>query len=119
MTGTNQPSLPHFFFPIPPALQLLITPICLAAPLPEQFAPPKFHIGQTVLWSKVPSHGFGRVIGFVFAHSVSVQGIGYHYAIALDDNSPSRSDCPADWAFEDDLDLIETHAHSLPGEELS
>lgn len=104
---------PSFPLPIRFNSQLIITPIGLAAPLPEQFAVPKFEIGQTVLWARVDTHGFGRVIGLVYAHSVSVEGVGYHYAIALDDNSPSRSDCAADWAFEDDLELVATHVHLL------
>jgi hypothetical protein len=66
-----------------------------------------------VLWSKVPSHGFGRIIGLVYAHSVSVTASGYHYAIAFDANSLSRTDCAADWAFEDDLELVSSHRHLL------
>ncbi|HEY9661682.1 MAG TPA: hypothetical protein V6C65_24765 [Allocoleopsis sp.] len=66
-----------------------------------------------MFWSKVPSHGFGKIIGLIYAHSVSVTACGYHYAIAFDDNSPSRTDCAADWAFEDDLELVSTHTHLL------
>ncbi|MBD3885410.1 hypothetical protein IFO70_27170 [Phormidium tenue FACHB-886] len=93
----------------------IITPIGLVTSLPEQFAAPKFEIGQLVLWARVPSHGCGRIIGLVYAHSTSVEATGYHYAIALDRNSPSRADCAADWAFEDDLELLSTHAHLLQG----
>ncbi|WP_088890007.1 hypothetical protein [Leptolyngbya ohadii] len=95
--------------------RLIVSPIQLVANLPQQFTPPKFQVGQSVLWARVPTHGFGRIIGLVFAQSVSVEAIGYHYAIALDDQCPSRADCAADWAFEDDLELLSTHAYLLQG----
>jgi hypothetical protein len=95
--------------------RLILTPIQLAASLPKPFATPKFQIGQTVVWARVPSHGYGTIVGLSHAHSISVVAHGYHYLIALDDNSPSRSDCAADWAFEDDLELLVTHAHLLQG----
>lgn len=113
MSNSNPPPS-QFFPPVRPDPNLILTPICLATSLPHQFAAPKFEIGQTVLWSRVDTHGFGRIIGLVYARSVSVSIEGYHYAIALDDNSPSRADCAADWAFEDDLELVATHAHLLP-----
>lgn len=96
-----------------PDSRLIFTPIQLAASLPKQFAVPKFQIGQTVVWARVPSHGYGTIIGLSHAHSISVVAHGYHYLIALDDNSPSRSDCAADWAFEDDLELVSSHRHLL------
>lgn len=112
MSNSN-PSPPPLPLPLRSDPRLIITPIYLAAPLPQQFAAPKFEIGQTVLWARVATHGSGRIIGLVYAHSVSVEAAGYHYAIALDDNSPSRADCAADWAFENDLELLSTHAHLL------
>lgn len=112
MSNSNLTSLPYSPIRDP---RLIITPIGLTASLPEQFAAPKFEIGQTVFWARVAPHGFGTIIGLVYAHSVSVAAIGYHYAIALDSNSPSRADCAADWAFEDDLELLSTHAHLLQG----
>jgi hypothetical protein len=113
MSNSYQRSLPDLPLPIRADSQLVLTPIYLVAALPEQFATPKFEIGQMVLWSEVPSHGFGRIIGLVYAYSVSVTATGYHYAIAFDENSPSRADCTADWAFEDDLELVSTHTHLL------
>lgn len=98
-----------------PDSRLILTPIQLAASLPKQFAVPKFQIGQTVIWTRVPSHGYGTIVGLSHACSVSVVAHGYHYLIALDDNSPSRVDCAADWAFEEDLELLVTHAHLLQG----
>lgn len=113
MSDSNQQSFPPLPLPICPDPQLAITPICFPACLPEQFALPRFGIGQRVVWSQVSSHGFGRIVGLVFAQSVSVVAVGYHYAIALDKDSPSRAECVADWAFEDDLELVSPHIHSL------
>jgi hypothetical protein len=91
--------------------RLIITPIQLVESLPEQFVEPKFQIGQSVFWARVPTRGFGRIIGFVFAQSINVQATGYHYAIAFDDHSSSRADCLADWAFEDDLEQVDLTVH--------
>lgn len=98
-----------------PDSRLILAPIQLAAFLPKQFAVPKFQIGQMVVWARVPSHGYGTIVGLSYAHSVSVVASGYHYLIALDENSPSRVDCVADWAFEEDLELLATHAQLLQG----
>lgn len=95
--------------------RLILTPIQLAVSLPKPVAIPKFQIGQTVVWTQVPSHGYGTIVGLSYAQSVSVVAHGYHYLIALDDNSPSRLDCAADWAFEEDLELLATHTHLLQG----
>jgi hypothetical protein len=113
MSDPNQQSFPPLPLSIYPDPQLIITPICLPASLPEQFASPKFGIGQRVGWSQVSSHGASRIVGLVFAQSVSVVAEGYHYAIALDEDSLSRVDCPIDWAFEDDLELVAPHIHLL------
>jgi hypothetical protein len=90
-----------------------LAPITLLNPLPTDLPAPKFHIGQEVLWASTPTHGFGQIIGLVFADGVSVQQTGYHYAVQLDPQSPSSNDCVADWGFEEDLQLMATHAHLL------
>lgn len=101
--------------PIRPDPNLILTPICLVAPLPEQFVTPKFEIGQVVRWARFSTPGFGKIIGLVYARGISVMGEGYHYAIALDSNSASREDCAADWAFEDDLELFSTPENLIQG----
>lgn len=108
MSDSNPGAIPVSYLPVRPDPQSIVTPICLAVPLPDHFATPKFKIGQTVVWAQVPTRGFGRIIGLVYACSVSVTAVGYHYAIALDPDSPSRRDCAADWAFEDDLEPVAT-----------
>jgi hypothetical protein len=92
--------------PMPLEARTLTTAIDLTADLPECFMLPKFQVGQMVQWALVPTQGFGKIIGFVYATGVSVEAVGYHYLIALDDTSPSRADGLADWAFEADLQLI-------------
>lgn len=92
---------------------LLISPIALPEPFPQGLPAPKFQLGQKVVWSQVPTHGFGEIIGIIFASSISVRATGYHYAVRLDPSSPSRADQLADWAFEEDLELLKTHAHLL------
>lgn len=89
-----------------PEAQTLTTAIGLSVDLPECFMMPKFQVGQTVQWALVPTHGFGKIIGFVYATGVSVEAVGYHYLVTLDDTSPSRADGLADWAFGADLQLI-------------
>jgi hypothetical protein len=72
---------------------------------------PKFQLGQHVRWSCVPSQDFGRVLGIIFAREGSVKATGYHYAIALDESSPSFADgITSDWGFEDDLELVDAVA---------
>lgn len=61
------------------------------------------------MWANTPTHGFGQVIGLVFAAGVSVQVEGYHYAVRLASASSSSADCLADWAFEEDLELVKVH----------
>lgn len=93
--------------------QSIASPVVFADPSPERLPTPKFQLGQQVLWAQVPTHGHGTIVGVVFASSVSVGGTGYHYAVQFDAASPSRADCPGDWAFERDLELLETHTHLL------
>ncbi len=92
--------------PVQPEARTLTTAIGLTADLPEYFMLPKFQVGQTVQWALVPTQGFGKIIGFVYATGVSVEAVGYHYLIALDETSPSHVDGVADWAFEADLQLL-------------
>lgn len=91
----------------------LISPIDLRRTIPDCLPSPKFRIGERVRWAKVDSHGYGRIIGLVFSSGISVQAFGFHYLVFFAAESPSRSDCIADWGFEDDLERLATHAHLL------
>lgn len=74
--------------------------------LPIGLSSPRFQIGQSVRWAKLPPHDQGQILGVVYALETSCQEEGYHYAIKLNENSASRQEgCEADWAFEDDLEL--------------
>lgn len=74
---------------------------------PESITLPKFWFGQTVVWAQVPPHGFGTILGIVFANGVSVEAYGYHYLVLFSPNSPSQEYYLADWAFEEDLDFYQ------------
>jgi hypothetical protein len=78
-------------------------PIALPETIPAALPQPKFRFGQRVVWSQVPNPDFGSVIGIIYSHEASCQGTGLHYLILLDENSPSRSICAHDFAFEDDI----------------
>ena len=115
MSDPCQRSLPRLPLSIQSDPRFILTPIYRVASLPEPLAVPKFEIEPGVLCSKVPSHDFGSIIGFVYAHSVSVTARGYHDASAFEEDSASQADCGADWTFEDDLELVSTHASLFHG----
>lgn len=71
--------------------------------IPAVLPQPKFRLGEHVLWSQVPNPDFGRIIGVIYTYEASYQVTGLHYLILLDENSPSRSICAHDFAFEDDI----------------
>lgn len=88
--------------------QVFFHPTSLPDELPEDLPPPKFQLGQHVRWCCVPSQDFGRIVGIVYGSEASVKAEGYHYAITLDESSPSFCDgITSDWGFEDDLELVE------------
>ncbi|MGG6270677.1 hypothetical protein ACQ4M3_38855 [Leptolyngbya sp. AN03gr2] len=84
----------------------ITTVIGLTQVLPNRFTLPRYQLGQTVQWINVSPSGFGTIVGLVYANGVSVVADGYHYLVLLDRSCPSFSDCAADWAFEEDIDLI-------------
>ncbi len=87
--------------------QLSIPPVTMPEQIPQPLPTPKFQLGQAVRWACVPTSDFGRVVGVVFGSEGSVKALGFHYAIALDESSPSFADgITSDWGFEDDLELV-------------
>jgi hypothetical protein len=75
--------------------------------IPAVLPQPKFRIGERAIWIQVPNPDFGRIIGVIYTHEASCQVTGLHYLILLDENSPSRSTCTHDFAFEDDIERLE------------
>ncbi len=89
--------------------RLLIAPeVSLPSSLPAQLPLAKFQLDQTLKFGKVPSGDFGRVVGYVYAASATVQATGYHYLLLLDPESDSRKELGilCDWLFEDDALLM-------------
>lgn len=87
--------------------QLSIPSVVLPKQIPQSLPSPKFQLGQTVKWACVPTIDFGHVVGVVFGSEGSVREIGFHYAIVLNQASPSFADgILSDWGFESDLELI-------------
>ncbi len=83
---------------------LLVPPITLPNALPACLPEPKFQIGSVVSWTYVSNPDFGCVVGIVYTSEASTKAIGFHYAVLLDINSPSRSyGVLFDWGFEQDL----------------
>lgn len=85
----------------------LMAPIDLRDVSLERLTLPKFWLGQTVIWAQVSTHGFGKILGLVFANGVNVEAQGYHYLVLFSPDNPSPEVCLADWAFEDDLELYQ------------
>jgi hypothetical protein len=91
--------------------QLSIPPVVLPEQIPQPLPVPRFQLGQTVRWACVPTGDYGLVVGIVYGHEGSVRATGFHYAIALDESSPSFGDgILTDWGFEDDLELVDSEA---------
>ncbi len=84
--------------------QLIAPEVSLPPTLPAQLPLPKFQLDQTLKFGKVSSGDFGRVVGYVYAASATVQATGYHYLLLLDPESDSRKelDILCDWIFEED-----------------
>ena len=78
-----------------------------APTLPNPLPPPRFRVGQTVIWSKVDPHDYGTIIGSTWTTETTCQAIGWHYQIRLHPNSPSYSFCQEDWAYEADIETFE------------
>lgn len=67
---------------------------------------PRFNLGDRVYWFRVPTQDFGTVVEHFYGTEGSVQGLGWHYTIQLDPDSPSFTHCKTDCGFEADLALM-------------
>lgn len=69
---------------------------------------PKFDLGDRVYWFRVATQDFGVVLERFYGTEGSVEGLGWHYTIRLDPDSPSFKYCKTDDGFEADLALVES-----------
>lgn len=69
---------------------------------------PKFNLGDRVYWFRVVTQDFGVVVERFYGTEGSVEGLGWHYTIRLDPDSPSFEYCKTDYGFEEDLALVES-----------
>ncbi len=69
---------------------------------------PKFNLGDRVYWFRVVTQDFGVVVERFYGTEGSVEGLGWHYTIRLDPDSPSFKYCKTDYGFEEDLALVES-----------
>jgi len=88
--------------------KISVPEVSLLPTLPAQLPLPKFQLDQTLKFGKASSGDFGRVVGYVFAASATVQATGYHYLLLLDAKSYSRKELGilCDWLFEEDALLM-------------
>ncbi len=88
--------------------KISVPEVSLLPTLPAQLPLPEFQLDQTLKFGKAPSGDFGRVVGYVFAASATVQATGYHYLLLLDAKSYSRKELGilCDWLFEEDALLM-------------
>lgn len=79
--------------------------------------PPKFSVGDEVIWAYVEAHDYGVVVECVWTTQTVHRVTGWHYRICLHPNSSSYPFCKQDWAFENDLELLDEF-NSLGGKGL-
>ncbi len=72
----------------------------------NQQYPPKFSIGDEVVWAYVAAHDYGVVVSRVWVSETVHKVTGWHYLVRLHPNSRSYPFCKEDWAFEADLELL-------------
>jgi hypothetical protein len=91
-----------------PTFQLRLPEVTLRPESSSGLPEPRYHINQTIKFTKVPTGDWGRICGLIYATSVTVQAVGYHYLITLDPSSKSRTEIGilSDWVFEDDAELV-------------
>ena len=72
----------------------------------SQQHPPKFSIGDEVVWAYVKAHDHGVVVNRLWVDETVHKVTGWHYLIRLHSNSSSYPFCKEDWAYEEDLKLL-------------
>ncbi len=81
--------------------------ISLPDSVPESLPPQHFQVGNWVYWHRVPNPDFGRIIGVIYTDAASCTITGLHYLILLDVNSPSHTITNWDFAFSEDIRLLD------------
>ncbi|MEW6495765.1 MAG: hypothetical protein AB1589_25080 [Cyanobacteriota bacterium] len=69
--------------------------------------PPKFSVGDEVVWAYMEAHDYGVVVDRVWTTRTVHTVTGWHYLVRLHRNSFSYFFCKQDWAYEQDLQLLE------------
>lgn len=89
-----------------------LPPVSLPETLPSTLPEQQFALGSWVYWYQVPNLDFGRIVGVVYTQAASCTITGLHYK--LDQASPSYSITAYDFAFSEDLRLLdESSLHTL------
>jgi hypothetical protein len=96
-----------------PALPSHIPPFALPEVFPEIVPQQKFQLGDSVRWRSVPNGDFGRILGVIYTDCASCMVTGLHYLVLLDENSPSRQITCYDFAFEEDIERLDSSCLSL------
>ncbi|MGF1988905.1 MAG: hypothetical protein RMY62_013690 [Nostoc sp. ZfuVER08] len=84
-----------------------IPPVAMPEVIPSELPHQKFRLGEWVRWFQVPNGDFGRVIGVIYTQQASCIATGLHYLVFLDERSPSRDTCTYDFAFEEDIEILD------------
>ncbi len=84
-----------------------IPPVAIPEVIPSQLPHQKFNLGEWVRWFQVPNGDFGRIIGVIYTQQASCIATGLHYLVLLDERSPSRDTCTCDFAFEEDIEILD------------
>ncbi|MDZ8238651.1 MAG: hypothetical protein RMZ69_15995 [Nostoc sp. ChiQUE01a] len=90
-----------------PDLFSQIPPVAMPEVIPNELPQQRFHLGEWVRWFQVPNGDFGRIIGVIYTQQASCIATGLHYLVLLDERSPSRDTCICDFAFEEDIEILD------------
>ena len=85
-----------------------IPPFALPEVFPEILPQQKFQLGDSVRWRQVQNSDFGRILGVIYTDSASCIATGLHYLVLLDENSPSHHITRYDFAFEEDIERLDS-----------
>lgn len=79
----------------------------------NQQHPPKFSIGDEVVWAYISAHDYGVVVDHVWTTETVHKVTGWHYLVRLHPNSSSYLFCKEDWAYEQDLELLSNFTQAV------